>query len=1173
MALGDLKKALSAPSVPNPAPQQGEAAPPASDELVEVIIREPGQEPKASRVTREVATAMAYGAEPGSVVLANDPDSEAGQAWDQIAHEQLIDAVEPVSAIQGVMDNAVSGAVTMGIQREFMDPLERAAQEKFDRENPLLAGTARWGAFAAATALTGGGRAALQAGGKAALAMRAGNTARVALHDLGARQAWRAAGSLIPGGSASVAAGQGARALAARAMGIAPTAGTVGQRMALRGAEWGVEGALMEAQFAVTDAMLEDTELSAEYIMSRAGLGAVMGLGLGAAASAAGGAWRGLTKFREGPKNATERLITQDLEEAAGMMPGPEMDAAESVARIMAMSDTQFDAWRSAHTGAPEVLAKIVEARPKLRAQLAEGRQQLSDDMVEVLADLADANLTVRYGDDIGNEVTTLAQAQTPGTTLNKALEASPGTVDELKVNLREASLEWLTAAVGRVDSGTVVKTLDGTLDDISVTGRGVYEGGDAAYKKMLEERMGFAPEVGQYPSDALRDAVKRIWDGFKKRERTPKPAALKMDPKEGRWYGAKGSNVKGNGNANVFKQADGKWRVNRVEQGPNGPYAQEMPDVFKTGKAAKAWVKKQAWFKSGKQQFEARTEALRTAWDKQDKYDLMVNDLISRAEKMPKGSGKKRTSHTLLQQIGQTARQANKKGVTKAELWADLDAFATNRSPSSKGHTITSNSMRTNIEKSISDTLNDAALFGEGPRIATMYKNNQQRLIELHDQVFRGLGGKNVRGKEVREKGATVSRKFFGKGTEGADENLYVKLAELTRVQRQQLELQGKSDVFRGGASMRAQELLSKNMENLELLNALNQITGNKAGRSLDGWSGAVAQMLFGAARGLAPPALRRMMGYMPTVKVAKAVASGWKRGREMTGQGRVAQQARGLAAESVAESRTAMGQAVDAASSFMRGQAPALNRTVRVMGYEAAGSLAQLPPTRRTQVYNEIREQVEGLVGAPEAMIQGMEVGVERLSLSDPELAQAMNLRAAMGLYAMRDAIPDHKKLNVLSGQPDRASPEQEKHFLRVVQAANRPETLAEEVAQGYVHEATIQTVRKVYPQQYALMVTAISDSARKVKGLDYYRRLLLGDLTGMNYDATQESSFIAAMEQADSQTPEQAAALGQVQQMQAQGNAQAIAFQQAARRLPGSTGSTAQGHRNDLERLGQA
>ena len=64
--------------------------------------------------------------------------------------------------------------------------------------------------------------------------------------------------------------------------------------MALRGAEWGVEGALMEAQFAVTDAMLEDTELSAEYIMSRAGMGAVMGLGLGAAASAAGGAWRGL---------------------------------------------------------------------------------------------------------------------------------------------------------------------------------------------------------------------------------------------------------------------------------------------------------------------------------------------------------------------------------------------------------------------------------------------------------------------------------------------------------------------------------------------------------------------------------------------------------------------------------------------------------------------------------------------------------------------------------------------------------------------------------------------------------------------------------------------------------------------------------------------------------------
>jgi len=288
------------------------------------------------------------------------------------------------------------------------------------------------------------------------------------------------------------------------------------------------------------------------------------------------------------------------------------------------------------------------------------------------------------------------------------------------------------------------------------------------------------------------------------------------------------------------------------------------------------------------------------------------------------------------------------------------------------------------------------------------------------------------------------------------------------------------------------------------------------------------------------------------------------------MTGQGRVAQQARMLAAESVAESRTAMGRAVDAANGFIRGKAPAINRTVRVMGYEAAGSLAQLPPTRRTQVYNEIREQVESLVGAPEAMIQGMEVGVQRLSLSDPALAQAMNLRAATGLYAMRDAIPDHKKLNVLSGEPDRASPEQEKHFLRVVQAVNRPETLAEEVAQGYVHQATIETVRKVYPQQYSLIVTSVADTARKVKQLDYYRRLLLGDLTGMNYDATQESAFIAAMEQDYSQTPEQSAALGQVQQMQAQGNAQAVAFAQAARRLPGSTASTANRHRSDLERL---
>ena len=85
-----------------------------------------------------------------------------------------------------------------------------------------------------------------------------------------------------------------------------------------------------------------------------------------------------------------------------------------------------------------------------------------------------------------------------------------------------------------------------------------------------------------------------------------------------------------------------------------------------------------------------------------------------------------------------------------------------------------------------------------------------------------------------------------------------------------------------------------------------------------------------------------------------------------------------------------------------------------------------------------------------------------------------------------------------------------------------------------------------------------------------MPYYTRLLLGDLTGMNFDATQEASFISAMESDYSQTPEQSAALGQVAAMQAQGNAQAVAYQQAARRLPGSTASTAQKHRSDLERL---
>ncbi|MCP4243035.1 MAG: hypothetical protein GY772_20980, partial [bacterium] len=137
----------------NPAQAEGDLAPSASSQLVEMVVVEDDGTRRAVRVVDALAAELAR--EPGRAYYATDPGTQAGQVWDELAHDQLIDAVEPVSAVQGVIDNAVSGAVSMGIQREFMDPLERAALEKFDEENPMLAGTARWGSFVAATALTG----------------------------------------------------------------------------------------------------------------------------------------------------------------------------------------------------------------------------------------------------------------------------------------------------------------------------------------------------------------------------------------------------------------------------------------------------------------------------------------------------------------------------------------------------------------------------------------------------------------------------------------------------------------------------------------------------------------------------------------------------------------------------------------------------------------------------------------------------------------------------------------------------------------------------------------------------------------------------------------------------------------------------------------------------------
>ncbi|MCP4242169.1 MAG: hypothetical protein GY772_16560, partial [bacterium] len=758
--------------VPNPAQVEGDIAPSAGAELVPILTVDEEGEAVASRVTRAMAERLAALNEYGGTTTydASDPESQAGQAWDETAHDQLVDAVEPVSAVQGVIDNAVSGAVSMGIQREFMDPLERAALEKFDEENPMLAGTARWGSFVAATALTGGGRAVAGGAAKAIVPSIAANTVRVGLHDLSARSAWRTAAALVPGGSAAVAAGQGARKATAKLFGVSAEAGNVGQRAAMRAAEFGVEGGLMEAQIAVTDAMLEDTELSAELILSRGATGALLGMGLGAAASAAGGAWRGLGKFREGRKSPAERLITEDVERVAATIPGPDANVGEIFESVMRMSDTEFDAWRASHKGSDQVLAQVVEARPALRAQLREGRQQLSDDMVEVLADIAEANRAAR-GMDGSATSSTFNQIVNPESTINRALEtATPYTREQTVAMLREQSKNWLTKSVTGVDDAAQAAVADG---GVSLRSAG-YEHGLGAYADDMKALLGFEPKPGQYPDSMVAQAVDFIWEGVEKVRLPKKPTR----PKVGR------------------------------RPGKNKP------------------AERAAWDAANAEQLGAYKRAL-DEWQNVIKpYADNMNALLGAAAKPAKRNAQGQAQHSLLQQIHSTARMANG-GATKAEMFGSLQNYGRYRMPSTKGMGQSGFSLARNVRQSIDETM-DGGLFGtKGPAMVREYAADLKRSIDLHEKIFKGLGGKNATGQAVRDNGEAVTRKFFAVGKEVPDQNLYVDLAELTRVNKKLLTTQAKlGDARMGAPVLRAQELLSKNMQNLEYLNALNQLT-----------------------------------------------------------------------------------------------------------------------------------------------------------------------------------------------------------------------------------------------------------------------------------------------------------------------------------------------------------
>lgn len=392
-----------------------------------------------------------------------------------------------------------------------------------------------------------------------------------------------------------------------------------------------------------------------------------------------------------------------------------------------------------------------------------------------------------------------------------------------------------------------------------------------------------------------------------------------------------------------------------------------------------------------------------------------------------------------------------------------------------------------------------------------------------------------------------------------------------------------------------KAVEGISKRVQQLEVLEAVNQLSYKVPGSARSqSWQRAVGEALLGmpglAARMALPWQASMLMGSAPiklisTVgkqAVLDAVGGGSTRMagqavREQTAQSIARERARTFKAVSFAEETLAAGETVASVDyrrtvgvdRWILGLLRSPSSELRLSDDWGPGE-----PTIEER-YTQLSDDLDQLSGSPQAMLTGLSSATQSLYDADPSgaFAGAYGDTVSRALAYAVQHMPS-TTADPLTGQSLPPARAEIKEWFYALEALDDPNVICEYVATGLVKQSGVQAVREAYPEQFAQYVLAFAQKALATgSSLTYAQKLILGEVTGMNLDPTEESSFIMAMNQDYSQTPEQSAALGQAQQLQAQGNAQAIAFQQAARRLPGSTGSTAQGHRNDLERLGQA
>ncbi len=1068
---------------------------------------------------------------------------------------------------EGMAESALSG-LTLGLHKGLYSEEKQARFRQWTEENRGSAAFGNAVGFLVPMLLTWGGSGA------------AGTAAKVG--ELGAKATLAARGRSILSTVSDSALGKA----------VSFGGGGLGMRGARaltssRGTGYQVLEGATTAPFSALMATMESEDPSFEEfgqnLAVHGGIGVVAPLALTAGIAAAGGAYKGgarmLARTRKRPEMnaAQQRAATLPQTPAEQQKVRDELLAAAAEGNVEAVQNYLN---RMIVGGTPD---EALQSRKLLRAMLS-GRTGAAQDTAglvdglteEVFIPLLDAQRLARYGSGDITEAAGVAElAQEAGSRLNGLIESHPQQVDALF----SESMQGIAVRLGQA---------------YNEGGRGA--GRDWAMKQLKYWFGDSIPTTTKTATGNREVAVNELQDLIAQR------AAIQAAPGGELIQSGAGPRLsltgftsgEGRVGANKFPMVT----VNLAEEGTN-----KAPSVRITySKGSDQWTYTPP---KGGARVTLKKGAKEPAWEQIDESfvanGVYTQDVIKKAADV-EGLGQ---MGKLGGEIALGFENGGPGAAFAAVNEAHKRAFDGMALPKGGGGAPAA-SLRDEVLSSYDHLRNSTSGWGEKfQQQAALTRDAYSQLIRLTDSPPPGMPQLRADKmtpdslfykQEVRE---AVRKGLFGGGEKNFTPNSKALMQWVGKMVESTADLmavrgRGEKTAALEAITKKAVAGISKRVEQLEVLEAVNQLSYKIPNSSRSqSWQRAVGEALLGmpglAARMALPWQASALMGAAP-IKLIATVGKQAVLDAVGGGSTRMAGQAvRELTAEQTARAQVRTFRAVDIAESTMdAGETVAPREFRRKVGVDrwilgllrSPSSELRLSddwgpgePTIEER-YTQLSDDLDQVAGSPQAMLTGLSAATESLYDADPSGAYAGAYGDAVGkalAYAVQH-MPT-TTADPLTGQALPPARAEIKEWFYALEALDDPNVICEYVATGLVKQSGVQAVREAYPQQFAQYVLAFAQKALATGSkLTYAQKLILGEVTGMNLDPTEESSFIMAMNQDYSQTPGQSAALGQVQQMQAQGNAQAIAFQQAARRLPGSTASTAQKHRSDLERLGQ-